>query len=125
MLFIHMLQWWYGSGWVWITQQFFVRRVGRVASFFSVGDLAKTLFAPFRQDNLNTKGAPIGLKLQAFGGNIISRVLGFFIRLVLIILGLLSIIIVVILGVCMAIIWPLIPLGPIIAVVLWIVGLSG
>lgn len=124
MLFINVLQWWYGPGWSWALKQAFVVRLSRIYHFFSIGDLAKTLFAPFRQDALDTKRAPIGIKLQVFGGNIVSRVFGFFIRTILIIVGIFCLLAMVAVGVVWAVLWPLIPLGPFIAIGLTIAGVS-
>lgn len=122
MLFVDLISWWYSRGWAWVLHELFVVKSKSIASFFSVQDLARTLFAPFRQDAINTQNAPLGVKLQAFGGNIISRFLGFLIRSTLIVIGVVLLLLNALVGVCIVILWPLIPAAPIVAVVLIAVG---
>ncbi len=92
----------------------------RILSFFSIFDLLKTLFSPFRQDALETKGAPLNIKLQALGGNIISRIFGFIIRTALIMTGLVMLIVSYALGLIVVLLWPLLPLMPLVVIVLTI-----
>ena len=122
MLLLDLTGWWYSRGWAWAIRQLFIVRTARIITFFSIADLLKTLFAPFRQDAVETRHAPVGVKLQAFGGNIISRVFGFFIRIALIGIGLIVIALNFVLSLIASVIWPLIPLGPIVAVVLLVSG---
>lgn len=124
MLLIDLFGWWYSRGWAWITHQLFAVKSKSIADFFSIQDLLRTLFAPFRQDTIDTKKAPIGVKLQAFGGNIISRFLGFLIRGTLIIIGLGMLLLNVLVGVCVVLIWPLIPISPVVAVVFIAIGVG-
>jgi uncharacterized membrane protein len=122
MLLVDLLTWWYSRGWLWAARQLFVVRSKKISEFFSIGDLAKTLFAPFRQDSIDTKQAPINVKLQAFGGNIISRIFGFFIRTSLICVGAVVLLAQAILAVIGVAVWPLLPLSPLISVVLLLTG---
>ena len=102
----------------------FIVRNKRILEFFSVLDLLKTMFAPFRQDSIDTKNAPIGLKLQALGGNLISRFFGFIIRLVLIISGLLLLLINSLIGLALCTIWPLLPFAPLVTALLLAIGVG-
>jgi len=124
MLLFSMLGWWYSRGWAWIAKYFLVVRNKRILEFFSVTDLLKTLFAPFRQDSIDTKRAPLGLKLQAFGGNLISRFLGFLIRTILIIVGLLIAAVNTVVGLVLAIVWPLLPFAPLVSGLLILLGVG-
>lgn len=124
MIIMDLLGWWYSRGWVWALRQLFVVRVQRIAEFFSIGDLLKTLFAPFRQDIIDTGRAPIGIRLQALGGNIISRILGALIRTTLILIGVLLIIAQAVLALIAAFIWPLIPASPAVALFLMMKGVG-
>lgn len=124
MLLVDLLGWWYSRGWAWALQRLFIGQTQEIAGFFSIGDLLKTLFAPFRQDVMNLKGAPIGIRLQALGGNIISRVFGLIIRLVLIILGVLLIAGNAVLAAVLGLLWPLLPFSPVVAMVLMGMGVS-
>jgi len=122
MIIASMLSWWYSRGWLWSAQQLFVVQLGKVYDFFSVGDLLKTLFAPFRQDVIDTRNAPLGVKLHVFGGNIISRVIGAMIRSTLIFVGLFMIALLAVAGFIALVIWPFIPIAPLVAVVVIIGG---
>lgn len=122
MIVADLLGWWYMHGWTWCLKQVFLVQSGKISNFFSISDLLKTLFAPFRQDSLQTKNAPIGIKLQVLGGNIISRFLGFFIRIFIVGLGILVLLFNGILGVFLMVLWLILPLIPIIAVVLFLTG---
>lgn len=126
MLFIDMLGWWYSRGWAWAAKYFLLSRNKLILDFFSVGDMFKTLLAPFRQDAVSTKGAPIGVKLQALGGNLISRVFGLIIRSGLIMIGLICLVLNTAFAAICLVVWPLIPISPVIAIALIVmkVGVS-
>lgn len=124
MLLVDLLGWWYSHGFVWIGRQFFVVMAHKIMNFFSVQELLKTLFAPFRQDSTQVKNAPVGIRLQALGGNIISRIFGFIVRSVLIIIGLLFVMANYLMGCLVMIIWPLIPLSPILVLLLIVFGVG-
>ena len=122
MLLVDLLVWWYSRGWAWAVRQLFIVRTTAIAHFFSIGDLSRTLFAPFRQDAVDTRRAPLGVKLQAFGGNIIARIFGFFIRTALIVVGVFCMAVNLAASAVATLLWPLIPVGPLIAVVLLVRG---
>lgn len=124
MLLVDLLGWWYSRGWAWALQRLFVGQTQSIAGFFSIGDLLKTLFAPFRQDVMNLKGAPLSVRLQALGGNLISRVFGLIIRTVLIIIGVVLIAANAVLAAALGILWPLLPLSPVVALVFMSMGVS-
>ncbi len=124
MLLFSMLRWWYTRGWVWLARHMMVTRNKRIADFFSITALLKTMFAPFRQDVVDTKNAPIGVKLQALGGNLISRFFGFFIRLILIICGAVLIVANSVVALALLIIWPLLPFAPLVTFLLVMIGVG-
>lgn len=124
MLLVDLLGWWYSRGWTWAVSELFVKRTHSISTFFSMGDLLKTLFAPFRQDSTNVKGAPLGVRLQVFGGNIISRIFGLIIRSVLIIIGLLLMFLNFVSASIASLLWPLVPIAPIVAIVLIATGVG-
>ena len=120
-----MLIWWYAHGWL-----VFVRKIGdafsNVADFFSIGSLARTLFKPFRQISAETagEGASLELKFHMFVDRLISRVVGFVLRLILILAGLIIITIGGAVGLILIILWPFVPLLPVAGVVLTVMGVS-
>lgn len=124
MLLADLLGWWYVRGWSWAAQQLFVVRTQKILHFFSISDLLKTLFAPFRQDAVDTKQAPLGVKLQAFGGNIISRIFGAMIRGTIVVIGILLVVLNFIFSFVAVLGWGLLPLAPVLAVILFLQGLS-
>lgn len=120
MIIVDMVGWWYSRGWLWMAQQIYVVELARVVEFFSIKDLFKTLFSPFRQDVIDTSRAPVGVKLQVLGGNIISRVIGAMIRITIIIIGLFFAALLILIGFVFLILWPFLPIAPIIAFLLMI-----
>lgn len=121
---VDLLGWWFVRGWLWIARLLLIKQNQKILQFFSVGDLLKTLLSPFRQDTISLKGAPFGVKLQAFGMNIISRIFGFGIRSVLIVLGLIITALQTVFGLMAVLAWPLLPLAPVISIVMFAVGVG-
>jgi len=120
MILVDFIGWWYTRGYLWAIEQFFVVFVHKISQFFSIVDLSKTLFAPFRQDALEGRGAPISVKFQVFFGNILSRIFGFIIRSALITIGTLLVILDILVGLIAVAVWLLMPFMPIIAVLLMV-----
>ena len=115
---ISMVGWWYSLGWAWLVRQVFYVRLKRIIDFFSITELITTLFSPFRRDFIDTKRAPVGLKIQAFFGNIISRIMGLLIRLALIFSGLIVMAVTAVLGFFLIVLWPFVPISPILTIIL-------
>lgn len=124
MLFVDLLGWWYSRGWGWAGKNLFLERTHRIAEFFSIKDLLLTLFAPFRQDTVNVKGAPIGVRFQVLGENIISRFFGAIIRSGLIVVGLILLVLHLLTSVAFMLLWPLLPGAPLLAIIFWVTGLG-
>lgn len=80
---------------------------------FSIPILLKTLFSPWRQ--IVAVQNPNGGIQAIFGGaidNVISRFVGFWVRISVMIAGLVVIIFVVLVNIVIFILWPLLPLAP-------------
>ncbi|MBQ3309081.1 hypothetical protein IJG78_00190 [Candidatus Saccharibacteria bacterium] len=119
MFVVDLIQWWYFRGWgVYLAS--LKTKLGDTLDFFSIGQLFRTLFMPYRQISAGSTelGGP-----SAFFDRLISRLVGTFTRLFIIIFGGFLIILEAILGVCLAIIWPLIPLLPILGIALTVMGI--
>lgn len=112
------LRWWYSAGWYWIIKQSIIDRSQRILEAFSVKELIPTLFAPYRQTFASSGQGSLGDKLRGVLDKTISRFIGLLIRLVIISSGIISMIIVCFFGLIVVIIWPLMPLMPIISFVL-------
>ena len=124
MAIAEMFFWWYSSGW-----RIFIHKVlnclASITDFFSMDSLIRTLFKPFRQISADTASgtASLDVKFHMFLDRLVSRFIGFISRLILLLAGTLIIIIGGIFSLIFIIIWPIIPLLPIVGVVLSITGL--
>lgn len=125
MAIAEMFIWWYVHGWsVFLhkTKSFFAN----IADFFSMGSLVRTLFQPFRQISATTAStdSSLELKFHMFIDRLVSRVVGFFTRLILLIVGTFIIILSGLLSLVLLVLWPAIPLMPIAGIILAIVGVA-
>ena len=123
MLLVSLFGWWYGVGWLTLA-----RRVGsssqRVLQFFSVSELAGSLFAPFRQISAGRVDGPLDAQLRAFGDRLLSRFIGAFVRSLLIITGLLVALLAGAFGVIAMVAWPFLPVLPFIGAGLMLAGFA-
>ncbi len=122
MFMVSLFKWWYGDGWknkLKLARESFFK----MADFFSIGLLFKTIFAPFRQISANTNmNGSIGDKLRGLFDKLFSRIIGAVMRLGLIIFGTVALILNVIWSLFKLITWPLIPVLPFVGVILSISG---
>jgi hypothetical protein len=107
MLLVAFFGWWYGRGWAQVAQSF-SRRLKGVMDLFSVEQLLRTLFAPWRRI-ITYPGASLAEKWRAWGDNLFSRVIGFVVRLFVLLAAFASLILIAILTVLEILIWPLLP----------------
>lgn len=115
MLFLELFTWWYGDGWRQAGRGA-VNLVNKVKLTFSIPILLKTLFAPWRRI-ITPPGRSLDEKMRALGDNLISRAVGFVVRLFSLITALVLVVLAAVLGSFMAIVWPLIPLLIVISVI--------
>ena|SRR5579884_1497971 len=108
MLVLSFFSWWYGQGWKKVVDSF-AQRQQAVASIFSVTQLMRTLFAPWRRI-ITYPGASLQEKFRAWSDNLFSRVIGFFVRLLVLLAALVSVLVIAVLSALEIIIWPLLPL---------------
>lgn len=121
MFLVGIISWWYGRGWVEQWRQG-LRRWNATIEQFSIGTLLKTLFAPFRQISANTSAASAGGAMRAFVDQLISRVIGGIIRTFTILIGVFIITLQIVYEVIVMIVWPLLPLFPIVGFMLFAIG---
>ena len=125
MAITEMFLWWYSSGWkVFIDKLKVV--LGNITDFFSMGSLLRTLFKPYRQISAESASAnaSLDLKFHMFIDRLVSRIIGFFSRLILLITGTLIIALGGICSLLLIILWPIIPLMPIAGIILTIIGVA-
>lgn len=123
MLAVSFLQWWYTRGWE-IYFRGFRERIHNLADFFSIGLLLKTLFSPFRQisaGETSQNGGPAGA-FAVFTDKLVSRVIGFLVRFFIIIFGTILMLLQLIGGLILALLWPCVPLLPLVGFALAVLG---
>ena len=99
------------------------QRLKSTLEFFSVGQLAATLFSPFRQISASeTSGGSPAIALRLFFDKLISRFIGAFVRLVTIVFGLVAILFLVVYQALIICMWLLLPLFPVVGLILFAVG---
>ncbi len=116
-----MLTWWYSGGISWL-----FGRIGRnfsgVVDFFSIDLLLKTLFSPFRQIDAGKTGRSLDAKLRAMLDGLISRFIGFIMRMLVMIFGVISLFVMVIGAIVLFVVWLVLPFMPIIGLTLFFAG---
>ena len=125
MAITEMFFWWYSRGW-----QVFISKartsLTSITDFFSMSSLVRTLFKPYRQISAETasSSASLDLKFHMFLDRLVSRTVGFISRLILLIAGTVIIIIGGIFSLVLIVLWPFIPLLPIVGIILTIIGFT-
>lgn len=108
MLALEFFRWWYGSGWALLVTNS-QKRIIKVASTFSIPILLRTIFAPWRK--IVTYPSPgIGNHLRATLDNLVSRVVGFIVRLFVLLTAAVMIVVVVVFAALVIVAWPFVPL---------------
>lgn len=93
-------------------------RIEATLDYFSFDLLLRTLFAPYRQIAAGSVDGPLEAKLRALVDKLFSRLIGGFIRIVIIIIGGLVMAFQVMMAILILIGWALVPLLPIVGLVL-------
>lgn len=122
MLPISMIQWWYTRGWK-ITSSKLSDRFKNAADFFSIRLLVGNMFAPFRQISAGETSTS-NMWLSVILDKLLSRVVGAFIRFFLLIAGVVTIIFQAVGGILLVLLWPLIPLAPLVCIILAIMQVT-
>ncbi len=111
MLLVAFIQWWYGPGWRDAGARL-ASRLRQTVLTFSVPILLSTMFAPWRRI-ITYPGASLQDHMRAVLDNLISRVVGFMVRLFALIAAVALLVIYTVLGGLFLIAWPILPLlGP-------------
>jgi hypothetical protein len=111
MLAVAFLQWWYGPGWGDASRRL-AHRIDETYLWFSVPILLRTMFQPWRRIT-TPPGTSLEQKLRALVDNLVSRAVGFTVRLLALLVATILISFYGIIGGALLVLWPLIPLlGP-------------
>jgi hypothetical protein len=108
MLVIGFLQWWYGPGWRDMGRRV-LGRAGSFASHFSLPILLRTMFQPWRRI-ITPSGGSLQQRVQAMLDNLVSRWVGFSIRLMSLIAAVILMAATIIIGGALVLVWPALPL---------------
>lgn len=125
MVITKIFFWWYSRGW----QAFIVKirtALSNIIDFFSMSSLLRTLFKPYRQISAESasSSSSLDVKFRLMIDRLISRVVGFFSRLILLIAGTVTIILGGIFSLILIIVWPIVPLLPIAGIILSMIGFT-
>ncbi|HSW75040.1 MAG TPA: hypothetical protein VLG16_04180 [Candidatus Saccharimonadales bacterium] len=116
MLVMALVSWWYTAAWSGLARRI-EQRLTQVLNFFSVGLLFRTLFDPFRQiAAAHGAQGDVSVQFKAWLDKLFSRCVGFVVRSIFIGIGIVSAIGIMIFGVLQLLLWPCVPLLPVVAV---------
>ena len=122
MFMVGLISWWYGRGWVGQLRRV-VLRFSATLDFFSIGQLLSTLFSPFRQISASSAGnGSFGSVFRSFVDQLISRIIGGFVRFFTILFGLLVITLQALYELTIMVSWWFLPLLPIAGCILFATG---
>ncbi len=107
MLALEFFSWWYTRGWAGLVDAI-KRRLAKTAHAFSVPSLLATLFAPWKRIT-SSAGTGIDAHFQALIDNLISRLVGFAVRILVLVAAGLMMLVVAISGIVGLVLWPLVP----------------
>ena len=111
MLMAAFLQWWYGPGWRDAGQKL-RGHIRNTYLMYSVPQLLRTMFEPWRRITSNS-GPSLDAKMRDLADNLVSRFIGFMVRLFTIIAAGTVILFWIIFGGLFVLLWPFLPiLGP-------------
>ncbi len=120
MIAFEILTWWYRQGWAQVAKNA-KQRFRKVSYLFSLPILVRTLFAPWHR-TISYPGAGIEAQLRAMGDNLVSRMVGFAVRSLVLLTAGIMLAACAILAVAQLVIWPLLPPAIIFSVIKGIVG---
>lgn len=110
MLIVGFIQWWYGHGWLDLAKRVQLK-VSEVFRAFSVVQILQTLFAPWKQIvSYKDPNATIADKSRGLIDNLVSRTIGFFVRIFTLVAALVTASLTALAGVALIVVWPILPL---------------
>jgi hypothetical protein len=109
MLAVAFFTWWYGQGWALVFKNI-QRRLRQTSQMFSVSILLRTLFAPWRRI-ITYPGASLADHFRAMSDNLVSRMVGFTVRIFVLIAAVVTLIFVAVVAVIEIVAWPLVPIA--------------
>lgn len=123
LLVTELFKWWYTAGLRQRLKKISVRLDGTI-DYFSMDLLVKTLFAPFRQISAGKVDGSLEVKMRALIDRLFSRLIGAFVRSLLLVVGGVTIALQAVLALVMILAWLLVPFLPVAGIVLMISGVK-
>lgn len=120
MLAVELLRWWYGNGWS-LAARMSQRRIMKISQLFSVPILLRTLFAPWRRI-VTPPGGGIDAQMRALGDNMISRTVGFGVRIIVLLTAAIGMLFMTVIAMLELILWPLVPPLVLVSIMMGIMG---
>lgn len=121
MFIVGLFSWWYGRGWLDQAMAAKDRLLG-LYDYFSIDMLVRTLFMPFRQISAGGVRGSLSVQLQAWVDQMVSRIIGMMVRTVMIVIGSVSLLLACVVNIVMLVLWPFVPLLPVVGGVLSMTG---
>lgn len=115
-----MLRWWYTAGWMQTLRHIAAWPLG-VERSFSFIILVQTLFSPWRRI-VSVGGKTIDAKFRAAMDNLVSRVIGFAVRSIVLLAALFAMAGAAMAALVVAVLWPLLPVAVAYGLVRGIIG---
>lgn len=106
-MLLAFFSWWYGQGWRQVASSL-KSRVQAISDSFSVRQLSRTLFAPWKRI-ISPGGRSLDAKMRALADNLFSRVIGFIVRIFVLSGAAISVLVIAVLTVIEVVAWPLAP----------------
>lgn len=121
MFLVGLIGWWYGTG---LRRQGtgIGERLASTAEFFSIGQLAATLFSPFRQISAGQVRGPLAVQMRALFDRTFSRLFGAVVRLFTILFALVALLLQSIYLAIVFIGWLIVPVLPVVGLIMAVIG---
>jgi sensor histidine kinase YesM len=108
MILKEWFSYWYKEGlrdcWLW-----FRFLITSEINFFSIPLLFKTLFAPWKKDQIVAQGLSLQETIQVLALNFVSRLVGFMIRIVVLFLSLVALLLLLLIAAFILTLWLILP----------------
>lgn len=121
MIGVAFFSWWYGPGWR-REAAAVGRGLAKLIDTFSIGLLLTSLFSPFRQISAGKVNGSFDVMVRAWLDRLVSRFIGALVRSAMIISGALVIASAALAGAVRLVVWPLLPLLPLLGLGLMLSG---
>jgi hypothetical protein len=111
--------WWYSKG----LRDFFIYLKAiflKIADIFSVKLLLRTFFSPWKRDITSMEGLPLNQMIQVIVFNLISRIIGAFIKTIILFIYLIALSVFVAVSLFLVVLWVFLPLISIIGLIVGI-----